>query len=156
MKKNYSLKSVLVLSSLILAPLAMANPLKAPLNIIANPVGVPADIVCPSTLGSSNVLTNFGSYIAGFGTESILSVSNAVYFKSNSLPDEMPRKLVNYFNEAADYDSTTGKVTCRYASNGPTDPRFSVYYTLTNGTGGVIQGQSSNSISLLFQVGFHG
>lgn len=156
MKKNYSLRSLLVFSGVVLAPLAMANSLSTPLNIIANPVGVPADLVCPSTQGTSNVLTNFGSYIAGFGTESILSVGNSVYFKSNSLPDDMPRKLVNYFNESTDYDSTNGKVTCTYASSVPTDPRFAVYYRLTNGTGGVIQAQTSNSISLMFQVGLQG
>jgi len=148
MKKNYSLKSLLAVSSLVLSSAAMAS-----IGIIANPVGLPSDIVCPATQGTSNVLTNFGNYIAGYGTQFMFSNSLPVYFKSSAYPTGVPSKLVSYINDTADYDSTTGKVTCSYVSNSLGQPAFSVDYFLTNGQGGIVVAQSNNSISLLFQVG---
>lgn len=145
--------SLLVLStSIIFSPVIMAKPHGISANIIANPIGVPVDITCPSAQGNTNVITNFGSYIAGYGSESVLSGSNLIYFKSNSLPDDIPRKLTNYFNESADYDSTTGRISCVFASN-TSDPRFSIAYFSTNGLGGIVQAQSNNSISIIFPVG---
>jgi hypothetical protein len=153
MNKNCSFRSLLVLSGFFLSSMAMANPISSPVHIIANPVGLPSDIVCPSTQGTSNVITNFGNYIAGYGTEFMLSNSLPIYFKSGLPTAGTPRKLAGYFNESTDYDSTTGKVSCNYVSNNLGEPAFSVDYFLTNGQGGVVVAQSNNSISLLFQVG---
>jgi len=76
-----------------------------------------------------------------------------VYFKSEGIPSNTPGSLTNYFNDAAAYDSTTGRVSCSYQSNISTDPYFTVSYTLTNGRGGAVQGQTNNAISILFPVG---
>lgn len=144
MKKNRSLRSLLVLSSLALAPVVA----------MANPISLFADFFCPGTQGAANVVINFGNYIAGYGVENTLSQSLPVYFRSLSFPGGVPRKLGNYFNQAADYDSTTGLVSCEYASSNASDPNFIVYYGATNGLGGVIQSQSNNMVSLIFPVGF--
>lgn len=152
MKKNYSLRSLLAVSSFALSSIAMASPLSS-IGIIANPVGLPSDIVCPATQGTSNVVTNFGNYIAGYGTQFMLANSLPIYFKSSGAPTGVPSKLVSYINDTADYDSATGKVTCSYVSNSLGQPAFSVDYYLTNGQGGIVVAQSNNSVSLMFQVG---
>ncbi|KTD14780.1 hypothetical protein Lgra_0483 [Legionella gratiana] len=142
MKKSNPVCALLMFSTIIFSPVIKANPL----SLIA-------DIFCPVTQGASNSITNFGDYIAGFGTENILSQNNPIYFKSISLAHNVPAQLGNYYNETTNYNSTTGEVTCNYVSNNPIEPRFAVAYTLTNGKGGAVQGQSSNSISIIFPVG---
>ncbi|QRN02824.1 hypothetical protein GH742_02455 [Legionella sp. MW5194] len=118
----------------------------------ASPIGVTVDIFCPMAMGS-NALTNFGDYIAGYGYENLLSQNNLIYFKSDSVPTDLPTQLTNYFNEMVNYNSTTGRVTCGYVSNLPTEPRFTVSYYLTNGKGGAVQWQSSNSINIILPMG---
>ena len=148
MKKYNSFKSLVILSSCVLSPIAMSS------IVTSNPVALSVEFVCPGTQGTQNIVTNFGSYIAGYGTEFILSNNNNVYFKSNCLQDGTPRKLTNYNSSATDYDSTTGKVTCTYTSNNSIEPNFSVGYYLTNGRGGTIQSQSNNVIAINLPVGF--
>ncbi len=99
------------------------------------------------------MITHFGTYIAGYGNESFLSQNNPVYFRSASLSSETPCNLNNYFNETASYNSATGQVSCSYISSFISEPRFVVYYSLTNGQGAAIQNSSSNSISLLLPIG---
>lgn len=154
MNKNYSLKSIVALSGIVISSITMANTINSAAQIITNPVGQPSDIYCPSTQGTTNVVTNFGSYIAGFGTQFSLSNNQPIYFKSGLPAPGTPRKLLSYFNESIDYDSTTGNISCTYASNNFGEPPFSVDYLLTNGRGGIVVGQSNNSISLIFQIGF--
>lgn len=149
MKKSNSLKSLLILSSCALSPMAIANSI-----ISSNPVALFVEFVCPGIQGTTNIVTNFGSYIAGYGTEFILSNSNSVYFRSSCTTESVPHKLTNYSNLSTDYDSTTGKITCTYTSNNQDDPNFSVAYFLTNGRGGTIQSQSNNVISVNLPVGF--
>lgn len=117
----------------------------------AGPVGVTVDIFCP--IMGSNALTNFGDYIAGYGYENLLSQNNLIYFKSDSLPTDLPAQLNNYFNEYVNYNSTTGRITCGYISNLTSEPRFTVSYYLTNAKGGAVQWQSSNSINIILPLG---
>ena len=146
MNTKRSLISLLVLSSVSLAP-AMA---------VADPTSTSLTISCPSTQLSANMITNFGSYIGGFGVESLLSQTMNVYFISQSVPYNTPATLANYFNETVSYNSTTGIISCSYQSNVPTDPFFSVAYQLTNGRGGYVTSQSSNALSLNFPLGLKG
>ncbi|KTD76508.1 hypothetical protein [Legionella waltersii] len=139
MKKSSSVCSLLLLSFVSAAALA------GPVNLIV-------DVYCPSTQGPM-VLTNFGDYIGGYGMENILSQNNPVYFKSISIAHDVPANLTTYFNESVNYNSTTGQVTCNYMSNNPTEPRFGVAYSLTNGKGGAVQWQSQNSINITIPVG---
>ena len=145
MKKSSLVYSILLLSTITFSPV-----------INAGPVGLVVDIYCPATQGTPNVVTHFGDYIAGYGVENILSQNNPIYFKSISLAHEVPAQLVNYYNESASYHSTTGQVTCTYASNNPVEPRFGVAYNVTNGKGGAVQWQSNNSINIIFPVGIKG
>ncbi|KGP64184.1 hypothetical protein EP47_10305 [Legionella norrlandica] len=142
MKKFSTLCSLLLLSTITVSPATMAGP-----------VGLVVDIYCPVTQGAPNVITNFGDYIAGYGMENILSQNNPIYFKTISMPHDVPAHLGNYYNETVNYNSTTGQVTCSYISNNPIEPRFAVAYTLTNGKGGAVQWQSGNSINIIFPVG---
>ncbi|APF04067.1 TPA: hypothetical protein ACJ5DT_000780 [Legionella pneumophila] len=144
MKKSSPVYSLLLLSAITFSPV-----------IKASPIGLMVDIYCPTTQGAPNVITNFGDYIGGYGMENILSQNNPIYFKSISLAHDVPAQLGNYYNEATSYNSTTGQVTCSYISNNPTEPRFAVAYTLTNGKGGSVQWQSGNSINIIFPVGFN-
>ena len=147
MKKNHVLRSLLVLSSLVLSP---------GIVLAGNPIHYGVNVFCPYTQTGPNVITNFGSYIAGYGAEDILSQTTQVYFRSTSYVGNVPARLNNYFNESISYDSTTGVVSCNYQSNIPTDPVFSVSYNLTNGLGGAVQSQSSNAISIYFPAGLRG
>lgn len=142
MKKS-TVCSLLLLSTVTFSPVSTASP-----------VGLVVDIYCPSQ--GPNTITNFGDYIAGYGMENILSQNNPVYFKSLSLAHDVPAQLGNYYNEAVSYNSTTGMVSCSYVSNNPTEPRFAVAYTVTNGKGGSVQWQSGNSINIIFPVGLKG
>src|SRR5579862_4897668 len=108
----------------------------APIISHAAPIGVTEEIFCPYTQGSSNVITNFGNYIAGYGVANLLSQKIDVYFKSSYFPEGVPSNLSNYLSQSANYDSTTGKVSCTYTSNKVPDPDFTVSYTIVNGKGG--------------------
>jgi hypothetical protein len=144
MNMKCSLVSMLMLSTVALSP-AMADPVST---------GITVD--CPGTTLSSNMLTNFGNIVAGYGVENILSQTIQVYFQSATLAWNTPASLFNYFNDSASYNSATGVVSCQYQSNIATDPMLTVSYTITNGKGGAVLAQSANSISINLPVGLKG
>ena len=149
MKKNHSLGSLLILSGFIMSPAIVTASVPVP----KNPSGIFVDVTCPGVHGISNVLTNFGSYVAGYGQESMSSQPSVpVYFTSSYLPPTVPHSLIYYFNETATYDSTTGVVTCSYLSS-QSDPGFSVNYYVTNGKGGAINMQAANTLEIVFPFG---
>ncbi|CAM3033102.1 Uncharacterised protein [Legionella steigerwaltii] len=146
MIKNFSLSSLLILSSFIAAP-----------GIgFSDPTGYGISVFCPNAQGTQNVVTNFGSYIGGYGVEAIFSQTLQVYFRSTGSVQNVPANLINYSNDSVTYSSATGTVTCSYQSNNPTDPRFTVTYTLANALGGTVQAQSNNSISITIPAGLRG
>ncbi|KTD40732.1 hypothetical protein [Legionella parisiensis] len=146
MIKNIFLSSLLMLSSLIVLP-EVAQ---------ADPIGYETTFFCPMAQGGPNAVTNFGSYIGGYGIENILSQTLQVYFRSTGSVQDVPANLINYFNDSVTYNSATGNIICSYQSNNPADPRFTVTYTITNGLGGAVQAQSNNSISIRMPVGLKG
>lgn len=128
----------------------------APAIATADHVGISikVDVVCP--IPNLDVLTNYGDYAEGNGKEMIHGQNmTEVRFKSSSLPAHMPNKLNNYRNESANYDSTTGQVSCSYTSTNPAEPRFTVSYTLTNGKGGTVLLQFNEFVTIKLPVGLH-
>ena len=147
MRKKYGFRSLLALSGLVLSPgIVLAD----------NPITYGVTVYCPGTQGSSNVITNFGSYIGGYGVEYILNYTTQAYFRSTAYLQNVPASLANYFNESVAYNSTTGVISCTYQSSIPTDAIFAVSYNLTNGLGGSVQSQSANAISINFPAGLRG
>lgn len=148
MKRSDALKSILVFSSLVVASgIAMASSPGNPTNHVVT-------IVCPYTHTGPNIVTNFGMYVAGFGSENILTQTNQVYFTSGDFGvPGVPDSLANYSNLSTDYNSARSMVTCTFQSSVPTDPNFSVNYYITNGFGGYINSQSNDTISLTLPVG---
>lgn len=145
-KVTCSLGKLVIISSLAISSIAGAVDL--------GPTSTSIVINCPYTQGGPNVLTNFGSYIAGYGTENILSQYNQIYFITNGSIDNVPSSLTNYYCESVAYNSTTSTVTCNYQSSLPTEPLFSVSYSITNGIGGAVVAQTGNSINILLPLGF--
>jgi len=120
----------------------------------ANPVGIDLDIQCPIVQNQSSMLSNYGDFIAGYGLERIKGQGDfPIYFKSKNSVNEIPAKLENYYNSAAEYNSTTGEITCKYAS-GKGEPFFEVNYTLTNGKGGKAEFLGDDRINILIPFGF--
>ena len=143
MKKIRSVVSLLAVSTIMFTPVITH----------ADPIGLYVDIYCPYTQGSDHVITNFGNYIGGYGSENIVSQNRDIYFASPSLPADMPTSLTNYYSESTAYNATSGKVSCTYTSSNPAEPRFIVSYTLTNGKGGALNWQNNNSISITLPIG---
>lgn len=139
MKKLHGLPSLVSAITLSLASAsAMADPMY---NVV--------DIYCPDL----SIMSNFGAYVAGYGFEDILGVTNPIYFKSTEWLDGIPNTLNNYANSATSYDSTTGYIHCAYTSNDSSEKSFDLSYLMTNGLGGLVQAQSSNMITIALPVG---
>lgn len=117
----------------------------------ADPVRVQADFTCPTM----DMVSNFGTYIAGQGMELILSLHNPVYFKSTAYLAGVPNNLSTYSSYSTNYDSVTATVICTYASSDPTHANFDLNYYVTNGQGGRIRNQTNNTINIIFPLGFH-
>ena len=119
-------------------------------SALADPITHTVDYVCPA----ANGLSNFGTYISGFGSEILSSrTTNTVYFQSIQPPVNVPNSLVNYSNSVTSYDGPTGFVTCSFKSSNPSEANFDISYNITNGKGGQILSQTSNTISIQFFVG---
>lgn len=122
---------------------------------LASPTIAVVDVFCPSTtIIGIHRLSNFGSFIAGYGTMNIDSnPANNPYFRYQ-IPAgaNIPHSLTSYFNNGIDYDDTTGTLTCHYKSTGTFAP-FSTVYTMTNATYGQIVTQTANSIRINLLIG---
>lgn len=118
--------------------------------VMANPVQIDIEVVCPFP---ANGMNRFDNYIAGYGLEKIQGHGNQIYFKSSSLSEKVPNKLINYRNQNVDYNNQTGNVSCEYRSMNPTEPNFSISYTLTNAKGGLVMNQTDSSIVIQLPIG---
>lgn len=118
--------------------------------VLADPITHIVDYICPAP----GVLSNFGNYISGFGSEILSrSTTNTIYFQSKQYLPGVPSSLVNYNNSATSYDAPSGYVTCSYISSNPSENSFDVSYNITNGKGGRILSRTNNTINVLFLVG---
>lgn len=152
MKKNFSLRWILIGSSFITAPgIAIANNPPINNNITVN---------CPATSSQqnpTNFITNFGSYIAGYGTASINYGSQyPVYFISTGSIQDVPADLSGYTFLTTSYNSTSGTVTCSYQGTIFTSSIFSISYNITNAVGGTVQSQGNSYISINLPFGLIG
>ena len=131
--------------------IALIPALTSPI-IFANPIEHEVTYICPFVQS----LSNFGSYIGGYGLE-ILSPSKRIeiYFKSMQQDSHVPWFLGNYTNYSANYDAPTGTVFCGYTSAYAFEKNFSIAYTITNGKGGRILYRAADSIQVSFLVGSH-
>lgn len=139
------MKKINVLSSLFAAvTLSVASS-----AVLAYPIYNTADFYCPDI----SLVANYGTYVAGFGSEDILGQVNTIYFQTNRWIGGVPSSLTNYSSTGTNYESTTGNVTCTYTSSNSAENPFDLVYFVTNGQGGLIQGQSSDSITVNFPIG---
>lgn len=120
---------------------------------LADPNPYAFDIQCPVAQNSSDMLSNYGDFIAGYGKKSVNNESESqIYFKSKSSVKGIPAQLDHYDNQGVKYNSTTGDVTCSYASNDG-ETSFEVTYTLINGKGGRADMISNNKIHIVIPFG---
>ena len=120
---------------------------------LADPIEINLEIQCPIAQNQSNMLSNYGDFIAGYGLERIKGQGDfSIYFKSNASIKGVPSQLENYFNSGVKYTSTTGDITCEYSSNAG-EPSFEVIYTLTNGKGGKAISLGTSRINVLIPFG---
>jgi hypothetical protein len=124
--------------------------------VSADPSPILLNFTCPNTTGTgANTLSNFGARIAGYGSLTVAgSPARAPYFtytfSSGHFPDLIGSGL--YTSSATSFNPVTAVVTCSYVSSGVFDP-FTVSYQLTNGNGGVINSQTTSTISITQSVG---
>ena len=134
-----------IISSVFIAVACLANT-----SVFADPITHPVDYICPN----ASSLGNFGTYIAGFGSEILSSrTTNTIYFQTRSPLINIPGSLINYSNSGTNYDGPTGYVTCSFTSSNPSENNFDISYNITNGKGGQIQSKTSSTIRVLFFVG---
>ena len=113
-------------------------------------------INCPDiSKKTKDKLTNYGTYIAGFGTERVNSdAPTHPLFQSPINPGEIPfdLKAAGYDGTSVKYNPTTGIVTCYYQSSLAFDS-FSVSTTLLNARAGVTVGSGDEEIKIKVPVG---
>lgn len=120
---------------------------------VADPTGVNIEIRCPNPKNSSDLLTNFGDYIAGYGSLKIVGLNDTrIYFKSLYNAEIVSNELDGYLNAGVEYKSTSGTVSCAYRSLQGYPP-FEIAYTLTNGRGGKAMQQDQEQIIVTIPVG---
>ena len=120
---------------------------------LAEPVGIYVEIECPVAQNQHIRLTNNGDYIGGYGLERIQGqVDSTVYFKSKASIKNVPADLQNYSNAGVKYGSSTGNVTCKYASSAG-EASFEIIYTLMNGKAGKASVLRDNVINILLPFG---
>jgi hypothetical protein len=112
---------------------------------------------CPDTHGSVNVLTNYGTYIGGDGTElnSFSDILTPAFFKSVTTTDQKyPANISEggYLHSGTSYTQATGVVSCMYQSTLNYDD-IRVNYTITNGTGGFVTTHTDNTITISLSNG---
>jgi hypothetical protein len=147
MKKSIVIASFLALSGLT-APVVMAAPSTVEINF-----------VCPGVTGVG-ALYNFGSYIGGYGQETINgnpSTPNSPFFTYNiSSGANIPANLADgvYASSGTNFDNSTSKVSCTYTSSAtPAFDPITVDYTLTNATFISLTSQTVDSINLVQYLG---
>lgn len=137
-------KLVLALTALLATSTAFADP-----SIVV------IEFTCPTTTGAGpHTLSNYGSRVAGYGTETIDGnpAFNSPYFNFTIGTANIPPLLTSYSSSGTGYNSITGVVSCSYTSSGAFDP-ITVVYEMTNSNGGQIAAQTTNTITINQFVG---
>ena len=119
----------------------------------AYPIYSTVTFSCPC---SQTLTANKGGGVEGIGKELIFDQYNPITFTSSAFQSSTPVVSINYSNNAINYDSVLGRVSCDYESLVPTEQPFSLYYHMTNGQGGEIQAKSNSSMIITLPLGFSG
>ena len=112
---------------------------------------------CPdiATKGSE-IVTNYGTYIAGTGFERVNSdAATQPLFQGPTVPGAnipIDLKASGYSNNGVSYNPAVGAVTCYYKSSMGFDP-FSISYLMVNAMGGYTVSSGSEEIHLKLPVG---
>jgi hypothetical protein len=128
---------------------------------LADPSIVVIVFTCPAATGSGpTVLSNFGSRIAGYGTQTINGDPsfNSPYFSGTfAVGANIPPSITagSYTSTGTSFDPTQGLVTCSYTSSTTFDP-FSVIYQMVNAGGTQVATSTASSITLNQFIGFKG
>jgi hypothetical protein len=147
MKSYAAIASFFVLSSLAV-PAAMAAPSSVEINL-----------TCPALTGSG-ALYNFGSYIGGYGSETIngnpSSPSVPFFVGEIASGANIPSDLTtgSYANDSTAFAVAGGVISCNYVSSAsPAFDPITVTYTLTNANFITLVNQTNNSITLAQYMG---
>jgi len=124
---------------------------------LADPTLITIEFTCPTTTGTGpNTLVNFGSRIAGYGTELIdgSPAFNSPYFNFSFTTGTYPSPISagSYSSSGTGFDALSGIVSCSYTSSTTFSP-FTVSYQLTNAGGSQISAQTANTITLFQFLG---
>jgi hypothetical protein len=112
---------------------------------------------CPDiSMKTKDKLTNYGTYIAGLGTERVNS-DTATYplFQGPIVPGAnipVDLKEAGYDGSGVSYNPANGAVTCYFKSSKGFDP-FSVSYLMMNALDGVTIGSGDEQIHIKLPVG---
>jgi len=112
---------------------------------------------CPDISSKTKeMITNYGTYIAGEGTERVNSdVATHPLFQGPTVPGAnipVDLKASGYANSGVSYNASSGSITCNFNSSMGFDP-FSISYLMTNALNGVVQGAGNSQIKIKFPVG---
>jgi len=112
---------------------------------------------CPDIASKgSEIVTNYGTYLAGPGIERVNSDSpTAPLFQGPVVPGAnipVDLKSNGYFQTGNNYNPTNGAVTCYYASSMGFDP-FALSYIMVNALNGTTAGSGVDEIHIKIPVG---
>ena len=124
----------------------------------AQPHIVKVTVDCPDVLSihTKDKVTNYGTYIAGNGTERVNSDSETYpLLQGPTVPGaNIPVDLVaaGYDGDGASYNPSNGAVTCYFKSSLGHDP-FSISYLMVNALGGTTISTTDEQIKIRLPVG---
>lgn len=112
---------------------------------------------CPDIANKrSEVITNYGTYIAGTGFERINSdaATRPLFQGQTAQGANIPIDLQTngYSNNGVSYNPAVGTVTCYYKSSMGFDP-FSISYLMVNAIGGYTVSSGSKEINMKLPIG---
>lgn len=124
---------------------------------LADPTIITIVFTCPTASGAGEqALSNFGSRVAGYGTETINGDPsfNSPYFNGSITGLNVPANLTtgSYISSGTSFDPANGTVICSYTSSTTFDP-FSVAYEMVNAFGTQVVTSTDTTITLNQFVG---
>lgn len=136
---------------------ALISGLTTSIAFAAGPHMVKVTVDCPDiSIHTKDKLTNYGTYIAGLGTERVNSDAPTypLFQGPITLGANIPVDLkgAGYDGAGVTYNPSTGAVICYFQSSMGFDP-FSVSYVLKNALDGITVSSGDEQIKIKFPVG---
>lgn len=142
-----------------LVSVALMSSLSASIALAATTHVVKVTMNCPDISDKTkDKLTNYGTYIAGIGTERVNSDSptfplfQGPVVPGANIPTDL--KAAGYDGNGVNYNPANGAVTCYFTSSMGFDP-FSVSYLMTNALGGFTVSSGDEEIKIKLPVGLN-